>query len=114
MFTTLFPNMRRQTHAETGCGKLRPFALTFAMMLGSLLLSSAARANEGVSLPPFSRDENIIITAVLIAGVVSLIFGFIWFQAVNNQSPGTEKMQEVGQAIRDGAMAYLYQQVKMM
>ena len=47
-------------------------------------------------------------------GFVSLIFGAIWFSAVNSQSPGTEKMQEVGQAIREGANAYLVQQVKMM
>ncbi len=100
---------------ETGHGALRSFALTLVTMIASLVLCGPAHAaGEGVSLPPFSSAENKIIWVVLASGILSVIVGFVWFRAVNSQSPGTEKMQEVGQAIREGAMAYLYQQVKMM
>ena len=42
-----------------------------------------------------------------ICGVVSLLFAMCLFFNVKKQSPGNEKMQELGNAIREGAMAFL-------
>src|ERR1700722_7655344 len=83
MFSTLFPRVRQLTQAETGSGRLRSFALTLAMMVGSLILSRAAHASEAVSLPPFTSAESKIIWAVLASGIVSVIVGAVWFSAVN-------------------------------
>lgn len=85
-------------------------------ILAGLLLASAqpARAEGATVLPPLGPSEiNLILTA-LAAGILSVVVGLVWYRSVASQSPGTAKMQEVGQAIREGALAYLKQQVRMM
>src|SRR5579871_1335840 len=84
------------------------------MAAGLLLLGRAAHASEAVALPPFGSQENTIIGIAFAAGVLSLVFGYYWYHKIKAQSPGTERMEEVGKAIRDGALAYLRQQVKAM
>ncbi|MDE2126103.1 MAG: sodium-translocating pyrophosphatase [Armatimonadetes bacterium] len=56
----------------------------------------------------------LLIYVVLAFGIISVLAGLFWYKSVASQSPGTDRMQEVGQAIRDGALAYLSQQVKTM
>jgi K(+)-stimulated pyrophosphate-energized sodium pump len=51
---------------------------------------------------------------VLFASVASIIYGFLLRTFLLKKSPGTDEMQRVGQAIRDGAHAYLAKQVKTM
>ena len=48
------------------------------------------------------------------SGVLALLFA--WFKAswVNRQDPGTEKMQEIGAAVREGAMAFLSREYKVL
>jgi len=48
------------------------------------------------------------------AGVLALIFA--WFKSawVNKQDPGTERMQEIGEAVREGAMAFLAAEYKVL
>ncbi len=93
-------------------------ARLFSLFMGSMMLFAAQTARaagaEDVPLPTFGDQEMWIIRIVLGAGIVSVITGFIWYRSVASQSPGTERMQEVGQAIRDGALAYLRQQVRTM
>ena len=84
------------------------------MGLGLLTLANAAHASEAVQLPPFTSSETGLIWFAMISGIISLIVGGIWFGQVKSQSAGTVKMEEVGKAIRDGALAYLLQQVKTM
>ncbi|HLV79394.1 MAG TPA: sodium/proton-translocating pyrophosphatase, partial [Chthonomonadaceae bacterium] len=88
--------------------------LPLFMILGLLLAPCAANASEAVELPKFGSGEITLIWIVLLSGIVSVAFGWMWRLSVARQSPGTEKMQEVGQAIREGALAYLSQQVKTM
>src|SRR2546425_379045 len=88
--------------------------LPLLMSLGLLTLTRAARAGEAVSLPEFRPQDTKLIWFVLASGIISVLMGIFWFQAVNKQSPGTPKMEEVGKAIRDGANAYLTQQIKAM
>ena len=50
----------------------------------------------------------------ILAGVVALLFALsksIW---VNKQDPGTERMQEIGAAVREGAMAFLAREYKVL
>ncbi len=79
-----------------------------------LLLARPASAGEATVLPPFGQSEMNLILTALAAGVLSVIVGLVWYRSVASESAGTAKMQEVGQAIRDGALAYLQQQVRTM
>ena len=88
--------------------------LPLMMGLGLLTFANAAHASEAVQLPPFTSAETGLIWFAMISGFISLIVGAIWFGQIKSQSAGTARMEEVGKAIRDGALAYLLQQVKMM
>jgi K(+)-stimulated pyrophosphate-energized sodium pump len=48
------------------------------------------------------------------AGVIGLVFAFIKSQWVNRQDPGTERMQEIGAAVREGAMAFLSREYRVL
>ena len=48
------------------------------------------------------------------AGVVGLVFAFIKSQWVNRQDPGTERMREIGAAVREGAMAFLSREYRVL
>ena len=48
------------------------------------------------------------------AGVVALIYAFWKSMWVNKQDPGNERMQEIGQAVREGAMAFLAREYKVL
>jgi len=90
----------------------RRLSVMVAMVL--LIQARAAHASEAVALPTFEKSEMALIWMALSAGLLSLAFGGYWYQKIKKQSPGTPKMEEVGKAIRDGALAYLRQQVKAM
>jgi K(+)-stimulated pyrophosphate-energized sodium pump len=83
-------------------------------VLGLALAPQEAWAGEAVQLPPFRSNEVTMIWFALISGIISVLAGLFWQKKVTSQSPGTERMEEVGKAIRDGALAYLIQQVKLM
>lgn len=47
-------------------------------------------------------------------GVIALLFAFFKSAWVNKQDPGTDKMQEIGAAVREGAMAFLAREYKVL
>ena len=55
-----------------------------------------------------------VLYAVIGLGVLSLLFA--WFRStwITKQDPGTERMVEIGRAIRDGAMAFLSREYKVL
>lgn len=55
-----------------------------------------------------------IFLIVPIGGVVALLFATYLFFTVKKQSPGNEKMQELSNAIREGAMAFLKSEYKVL
>ena len=58
---------------------------------------------------------NELIAAVSVGcGVLAL--GFAWWKSswVNRQDPGNERMQEIGAAVREGAMAFLSREYKVL
>lgn len=73
-----------------------------------------ACASEAIQLPPFRHPEMMVIYIAAAFGLLSVLAGLYWKAKITSQSPGTERMQEVGQAIRDGAYAYLRRQVQTM
>jgi K(+)-stimulated pyrophosphate-energized sodium pump len=48
------------------------------------------------------------------AGVVALVFAWMKSIWVNKQEPGTDRMQEIGQAVREGAMAFISREYKVL
>jgi K(+)-stimulated pyrophosphate-energized sodium pump len=51
---------------------------------------------------------------VPIASVTALIFAWIFFKSMMKTSEGTDKMKEIAQHVRDGAMAYIRRQYKVV
>ena len=92
----------------------RAIGLLFLAVLGTLLPTMALAAEgDGVKLAFSSGDKNYLYFSLGL-GFVALIFGFYLRSSVLSQSPGSEKMQSVGKAIKEGALAYLGQQVRTM
>ena len=57
-------------------------------------------------------DMNLIF--VIVSGVLALLYAFWKSTWVAKQDPGNEKMQEIGQAVREGAMAFLAREYKVL
>ncbi len=54
------------------------------------------------------------IILVLIAGVLALLFAAYKSAWINRQNPGDEKMMEIGKAVREGAMAFLNREYRVL
>lgn len=50
----------------------------------------------------------------LVGAVVALFFAWYFYQQVMKESEGTDKMKEIAQAVREGAMAYLSSQYRVV
>ena len=57
-------------------------------------------------------DANFVL--VLISGVLALLYAFWKSTWIGKQDPGNEKMQEIGAAVREGAMAFLSREYKVL
>lgn len=84
-----------------------------ATLVLSLLpaLSLASEANVKLK---FSQQDKIYLYASLAFGAIAVFVALYLRSSINKKSPGDEKMQEVGRAIREGALAYLRQQGSLM
>ena len=51
---------------------------------------------------------------VPVGSIISLLFAYIFYREVMKQSEGTAAMVEIAQVVREGAMAYLNQQYKVV
>jgi K(+)-stimulated pyrophosphate-energized sodium pump len=76
-------------------------------------ISMAAGGEANIKLE-FSQSDKIYLFISLALGFVALFFAWFFWSKVKKTSTGNEKMQEVGEAIRAGAMGYLSQQFKTM
>jgi K(+)-stimulated pyrophosphate-energized sodium pump len=56
---------------------------------------------------------TLVVTVAVIA-LVALIMGFVFRQQVLAADPGTDKMQEIGAAVEEGAQAYLARQFRTL
>ena len=59
-------------------------------------------------------DINTYLWIVLNAGVIALIFAFIKTNWINKQDQGTDKMEEIGKSIAEGAMAFLRAEYRVL
>jgi len=80
-----------------------------------LLLSVGAQAAESdIVLPPIQGLDMNILLFVGFSAFVALAYGWYLSVKVKKLSPGSVAMQEVQNAIEDGAMAYLKRQFMTM
>jgi K(+)-stimulated pyrophosphate-energized sodium pump len=85
-----------------------------------LLAQAAGKASgfgvspEQVKLPPFSHLTFILLYMGLAVAFISIFFGIWLASSVMKASPGSKKMQDVADGIREGAMAYLARQRNTM
>src|SRR5687767_12553001 len=61
-----------------------------------------------------SGDDKIFLWAVVGIAVLALILAVVFRAEVLRHSEGTEKMQEIGRAVQEGAAAYLGRQFKTL
>ena len=57
---------------------------------------------------------NPLFYAVPCASLVALLFAFIFYRQMKRQDEGTPTMKQIAQYVREGAMAYLKQQYKVV
>jgi len=50
----------------------------------------------------------------VISGVLALLYAFVKSTWISKQDPGNEKMQQIGLAVREGAMAFLAREYKVL
>lgn len=55
-----------------------------------------------------------LVYLAIACGVYALLFAFMKAAWITRQDPGTEKMKEIGAAIREGAMAFLSREYKVL
>ena len=48
------------------------------------------------------------------AALIALLFAWYFFRQMKRQDEGTERMKEIARYVREGAMAYLRQQYKVV
>ncbi len=95
----------------------RPFGSSRAAAALALTMTGASAAfaagGEDVALK-FEGADRLFLIASLVFGLIAVLYGIYLYNKVYSESPGDEKMQEVGAAIKAGALAYLQQQRNMI
>ena len=57
---------------------------------------------------------NCLFYFVPVASVIALFFSWLFYHQMKKESEGTPTMKEIAQYVREGAMAYLKQQYKVV
>ncbi len=83
-------------------------------ILGGTLLPTMSFAGEKDVVLKFTGSDQTMLYGSLAVGALAIVAAFMMRASILKLSPGGEKMQEVGRAIKEGALAYLVQQVKLM
>jgi len=102
--------------ARRGVGRVLPRGLFIAILasLFALFPTFAMAAEADVALDFSSKGNQLLLAISFALGLVALLTGFWIKKQVLSASPGSEKMQEVGGAIHEGALAYLKRQISTM
>jgi K(+)-stimulated pyrophosphate-energized sodium pump len=79
-----------------------------------LFASPIWAATEAVELPPFQSHDIAVLIIVLGTALLAILYGIYLIRRVLSEPAGTEAMQRVAIAVREGAFAYLRQQFRLM
>ncbi|WP_299446697.1 sodium-translocating pyrophosphatase [uncultured Phycicoccus sp.] len=77
-------------------------------------MAPLALANAESSALELSGTNLTLVVTVAVIALVALVMGFVFRQQVLAADPGTEKMQEIGAAVEEGAQAYLARQFRTL
>jgi K(+)-stimulated pyrophosphate-energized sodium pump len=72
------------------------------------------RVAPAASDVPLEGSNLTLVIVVAVIAVIALVMGVFFRQQVLKHDPGTEKMQEIGAAVEEGAQAYLARQFKTL
>ncbi|MDR0535910.1 MAG: sodium-translocating pyrophosphatase [Puniceicoccales bacterium] len=73
-----------------------------------------ADATAGATAQAAGLDPKVLFWGVPGASFLALLFAFLFYKGMKNADPGTALMQKIAQHVREGAMAYLTQQYKVV
>ena len=59
-------------------------------------------------------SPDVLVLLVPGAGVLALVYALVSSSWINKQDPGTDRMREIGGYIREGAMAFLAREYKIL
>ena len=85
-------------------------SLIFLVLLLNIVMTNLAFAQGAGTLPPVPTAWWL----TLVGSLFALAFAFYFYRSVMKQDEGTDVMREIAQAVREGAMAYLRQQYKVV
>src|SRR5579884_695624 len=105
--------LREATRRAKSCVSPRALILAVTALLG-LFLPAIASASEADVQLDFNSQNQIYLWISFAFGVIAVIAAIFIGRGVMAMSPGSEKMQEVGKAIKEGALAYLRRQIMTM
>src|SRR5690349_17431036 len=110
------PNMSRaRTFFDTASRFPGRVFMIIAASLAAFLIPTLSWAAEGENVNLRFTDSDMVYLIISgVIGALAIVFGLLIRSGVLSQDKGSEKMQEVGGAIKAGALAYLQQQVKTM
>jgi K(+)-stimulated pyrophosphate-energized sodium pump len=96
--------------------RLRMMFAVLALSVIGLIVPTSAFAGEAITLPKFEELPMMwpSVIAVFICAIIGLLFGGVWFAAINKEDPGSRGMVGVAKAVQEGALAYLIRQIKTM
>ena len=57
---------------------------------------------------------DLMIKVIPIAGAIGLLFALVKAISINKMDPGNDRIREIGGHIRDGAMAFLAREYKIL
>ena len=58
--------------------------------------------------------ESTIYYVIIASGILALLYAFWRSVWISKQDPGNDRMKEIGQAVREGAMAFLSREYKVL
>ncbi len=58
--------------------------------------------------------ESMLLYSALVLGIASLAFALYKKAWIERQDPGNETLQEISKAIREGAMAFMFREYRVM
>jgi len=67
-----------------------------------------------LTMPGISLFEQIGLVIVMVTGIAALVYAWFLAREVLREDPGTPKMQEISNDIREGAVAYLNRQMEVV
>jgi K(+)-stimulated pyrophosphate-energized sodium pump len=106
-----FLQRARPSDVRLGTVRQATIAIGAALALAPSIASASEGDNVVLHLAP---QDSLMLWISFAVGAVSLIFALYLRAKVLEEAAGTERMQEVGKAIHDGALAYLKQQMTTM